>query len=269
MSASENKKSIYDQEVREIPAVTAEQQPTRLYALMRQLREDTLRTATLVKKHGQCLVNEWINVERHVARVVRNTVPEGEKLAPGIIYVGVATLAGPIFTRKRNFAVRWASPFVFGALAAGYFLPGTAQVVLRNVWGRYGDPQSIDRMANAWNDIKDKKQQLKSQLAENVQELRLSLQEGREFGKPRGAGQKQTEAVQATKSAMDEARGAAKRLEGAVLEKAAAVKETVESAVGVDTKKQESRPTASEPVAAAAAAAADKPKKQLPIGFKE
>ncbi|KAJ2704225.1 hypothetical protein FB645_003460 [Coemansia sp. IMI 203386] len=266
MSSSENKKSIYDQEVREIPAVTAEQQPTRLYALMRQLREDTLRTATLVKKHGQCLVNEWINVERQVARVVRNTVPEGEKLAPGIIYVGVATLAGPIFTRKRNFAVRWTSPFVFGALAAGYFLPGTAQVVLRNVWGRYGDPQSIDRMVNAWNDIKDKKQQLKSQLAENVQELRLSLQEGREFGKAR-ADQKQSEVVQATRSAIDEAKGAAKKLEGAVLEKAAAVKETVESAVGVDTKKQESRPTALEPVAAAAAA--DKPKKQLPIGFKE
>ncbi|KAJ1646394.1 hypothetical protein J3B02_001138 [Coemansia erecta] len=269
MSPQENKKPIYDQEVREIPTVTAEQQPTRLYALIRQLREDTLRTATLVKSHGQCLVNEWIGLERQVIRVVRNTVPEGEKLAPGIIYVGVAALAGPIFTHKRNFAVRWTSPLVFGALAAGYFLPGTAQVVVRNVWGRYGDPQSIDRAVAKWNEIKRKKDEFKIQLAENVQELRLLLQEGREFGKAK-AGQKQSEAVQIAKHAIDEAKGAVKKLEDAMLEKASAAKQTVDGAVSVvDAKKQESASSPASSVAAETVSVVDKPKKQLPIGFKE
>ncbi|KAJ1810005.1 hypothetical protein LPJ56_004447, partial [Coemansia sp. RSA 2599] len=95
----------------------------------------------------------------------------------------------------------------------------------------------------------------------NVQELRLSLQEGREFGKAR-VGQKQAEAVQVTKHAIDGAKGAVKKLEGAVLEKAAAVaKESVESVAGVvDAKKHES---------VVKAAPAEEPKKQLPIGFKE
>ncbi|KAJ1819388.1 hypothetical protein LPJ56_003657, partial [Coemansia sp. RSA 2599] len=92
-------------------------------------------------------------------------------------------------------------------------------------------------------------------------ELRLSLQEGREFGKAR-VGQKQAEAVQVTKHAIDGAKGAAKKLEGAVLETAAAAKQSVESAAGVvDAKKHHESVVKAAPV--------EEPKKQLPIGFKE
>ncbi|KAJ2329474.1 hypothetical protein GGI00_003929, partial [Coemansia sp. RSA 2681] len=148
-------------------------------ALLRETRQSAANAVNMAQTHGQLLVSKWIALEQQAADVVRRTVPEGERLAPGIIYVGVAALAGPIFTRRRNFAVRWVSPLVFGAAAAAYFLPGTASVVLRNVWGRYGDPKAIDSVCEQWQSAKLAERRLRARIAANVQELRMSLQQGR------------------------------------------------------------------------------------------
>ncbi|KAJ2897456.1 hypothetical protein IWW38_001712 [Coemansia aciculifera] len=181
----DDKKTIYDSPNPATDDTNADsqisQQKTRIKALLGSTRRTTISFLTSVQVHGQALVSQWIGLERQVADLVRQTVPAGERLAPGIIYVGVAALAGPIFTRRRNFAVRWASPLVFGAAAAAYFLPGTASVVLRNVWGRYGDPKTIDYACEQWQSVRKAEQALKERVAANIQELRMSLQEGRGF----------------------------------------------------------------------------------------
>ncbi|KAJ2825533.1 hypothetical protein GGI24_003133 [Coemansia furcata] len=179
-----SKKSIYDETPREYPATNAQQAPTRIVALLREVRHEATEALRMAKTHGQIVVDRWIGVEKQVADVVRRTVPQGESLAPGVIYVGVAALAGPIFTRRRNFAVRYLSPLVFGAAAAAYFLPGTSTVVLRNVWGRYGDPNTIDALCARWQSVRAAERRLRNRVAANVQELRLSLQQGRGFGQP-------------------------------------------------------------------------------------
>ncbi|KAJ1946497.1 hypothetical protein EC988_005540, partial [Linderina pennispora] len=178
-SNNNNKKSIYDIEQREIPTQTLE--PTRLTALLRETREEAAHYLSMAKTHGQIVVDRWIDTEKRFAALVKRTVPEGEKLAPGIIYVGVAALAGPIFMRKRNFAVRYMSPLLFGTAAGFYFLPGTSNVILRNVWGRYGDPTTIDRVKQQWEDVKQAQRDARGKVTEAVQELRMSLQEGRGF----------------------------------------------------------------------------------------
>ncbi|KAJ2862900.1 hypothetical protein GGH94_003984 [Coemansia aciculifera] len=179
---ADSKKSIYDEYPREFPTTPHQQPPTRIIALLREVRHEATQALNMAQVHGQIVVDRWIGVEKQVADVVRRTVPQGESLAPGVIYVGVAALAGPIFTRRRNFAVRWTSPLVFGAMAAAYFLPGTSTVVLRNVWGRYGDPQTIDVLCAKWQSVKAAERQLRARVAGNVQELRMSLQQGRGFG---------------------------------------------------------------------------------------
>ncbi|KAJ1667599.1 hypothetical protein IW140_002178 [Coemansia sp. RSA 1813] len=135
----------------------------------------------MTRAHGQMVVDRWIDTEKRIAHLVERTVPRGEKLAPGIIYIGVASLAGPIFTRRRNFAIRWTSPLVFASLASFYFLPGTSNVVMRNIWGRYGDPATIDMIRDKWREAKQAEHSFRLRVADSVQELRLSLQEGRGF----------------------------------------------------------------------------------------
>ncbi|ORX68835.1 hypothetical protein DL89DRAFT_268606 [Linderina pennispora] len=162
-----NKKSIYDTEQREIPTQTLE--PTRLTALLRETREEAAHYLSMAKTHGQIVVDRWIDTEKRFAALVKRTVPEGEKLAPGIIYVG------------RNFAVRYMSPLLFGTAAGFYFLPGTSNVILRNVWGRYGDPTTIDKVKQQWEDVKQAQRDARGKVTEAVQELRMSLQEGRGY----------------------------------------------------------------------------------------
>ncbi|KAJ1951621.1 hypothetical protein FBU59_000026 [Linderina macrospora] len=179
MAEGTSKKSIYDPEPRELP--TESHEPTRLTSLLRETRLETAQFFSMVKAHGQILVDKWIDTEKSFERLVKRTVPEGEKLAPGIIYVGVAALAGPIFMRKRNVAVRFVSPLVFGTAAGFYFLPGTSNVILRNIWGRYGDPKTIDNAKAQWENAKQAQRDMRKKVAEAVQELRMSMQEGRGF----------------------------------------------------------------------------------------
>ncbi|KAJ2373809.1 hypothetical protein GGI05_007397 [Coemansia sp. RSA 2603] len=242
--STQEKKSIYDTQEREYSVSSPAQQPTRLQHLMRQLRHDTREAAYSVQSRGQLLVQHWIMLEQHISRIVRNTVPSGEKLAPGILYVGVAALAGPIFTRKRNFAVRWTSPLVFSAAAAAYWLPGTAQVVLRNVWARYGDPKTIDRVTEMWQEVKQTRREAVKSVQEGVQELRMSLQEGREFGKKRAA-----EAVNvAVAAAKEEAEVVATTVQAQTHKASEAVAKVMDK---IPVPKDE------------------KPKKPLPLGFKD
>lgn len=50
-------------------------------------------------------VSKWIGVERRVERQVLDIIPRDEALNPGLLYVGVATLAGSVFGRYSEFAV--------------------------------------------------------------------------------------------------------------------------------------------------------------------
>ncbi|KAJ2005070.1 hypothetical protein H4R26_002158 [Coemansia thaxteri] len=179
-----DKKSIYDEHQREYPSSTAllAEPPTRLVSALRSAREEAISLIHVARTHGQLAVQQWIGVERAAAALVQRTVPEGERLAPGIIYVGVAALAGPIFTRRRNFALRWLSPLLFASATAAYALPGTSTVVLRNVWGRYGDPAAIDWAVEQYRGARVATQDARTRLVNAVQELRLSLQQGRRYG---------------------------------------------------------------------------------------
>ncbi|KAI8321504.1 hypothetical protein GQ54DRAFT_297987 [Martensiomyces pterosporus] len=266
--AKATKKSIYDeQEERQlVPASQGlEDQPTRLIALMREAREETVRLFNVAKTHGQIVVDRWVETEKCVESLVQRTVPQGEKLAPGIIYVGISMLAGPIFTRRRNFAVRWTSPLIFGTLSAFYFLPGTANVVLRNIWGRYGDPQTIDNVREEWQRVKQTQRDVSRKVAENVQELRMSLQEGRSFGAPK------TEALEPVKAAVEDVQAKAADVSDAIAEKAASASSAVQekedkAAADIPAAVEEAAAPAEEP--SPSPKAESKPKK-LPLGFKE
>ncbi|KAJ2654611.1 hypothetical protein IWW48_006001 [Coemansia sp. RSA 1200] len=229
------KKTIYDQQ----PAASADAQPKaneladavpRVVAYAREAREQGAEIARMVGRHGQMAVGRWIATEKRIESVVRRTVPRGESLAPGIVYVGVAALAGPIFTRRRSFAIRWASPLLFASAAAACFLPGTAAVVARNVWGRYGDPAAIDRIGAQWDALRLAERDLRARVAGAVQELRMSLQEGRPFSPP-DKQQPSTRAGALTQQVESEVRGAVERTEEFVASLASAAAENIRSDV--------------------------------------
>ncbi|KAJ2559355.1 hypothetical protein EV175_000384 [Coemansia sp. RSA 1933] len=184
-STTSRKKTIYDtaeQATVPPPAGLQTAGVPRLVGWIGDVRQEGADLARMIRQHGQLLVDRWISTEKRIAATVERTVPRGEKLVPGIIYVGVASLAGPIFTRKRNFAIRWISPLVFASAASFYFLPGTANVVLRNIWGRYGDPATVDEVRDKWRAMKVAESRFRTRITDIVQEIRLALQEGRSFG---------------------------------------------------------------------------------------
>ncbi|KAJ1788301.1 hypothetical protein LPJ59_005563 [Coemansia sp. RSA 2399] len=249
-SALTSKKTIYDAAAPPSPATSglqAEDFAPRIAGWIGQVRQESAHMASTVRRHGRELVSQWIRVEQRIAATVERTVPRGEKLAPGIIYVGVAALAGPIFTRNRNFAIRWTSPFLFASLASFYFVPGTANVVLRNVWGRYGDPGTLDAVRAQWHAVKEAERSVRVRVADSVQELRLSLQEGRGFGK----------------SAHD----VAEKTEEYVAELAAAAAANIRKDVG-EKSTYDNVLELPEGVSVAKPKAAE-PKKKLPLGFKD
>ncbi|KAI9503429.1 apolipo protein O-domain-containing protein [Coemansia spiralis] len=225
--------------------------------------------SSMIKMHGQALVDRWIATEKQIVQVVERTVPQGERLAPGIVYVGVAALAGPIFTRRRNFAIRWTSPFVFASLASFYFLPGTANVVLRNIWGRYGDPKTIDNIRDRWQSVKRAEREFRDGLADSIQELRLSLQEGRKFSSDskNHHGVKETVASIAA-PVVEETREIAETVSGM----AAAATENIKSGISSSSTYNRVREVSNDivhPMKSAELTGKKEEKKQLPLGFKE
>ncbi|KAJ2517006.1 hypothetical protein GGI11_003286 [Coemansia sp. RSA 2049] len=228
------KKTIYDQQPAAPPAAQTKENGVadavpRVVAYTREARAQAAAVARLAGSHGQAVVDRWIATEKRVESVVRRTVPRGESLAPGIVYVGVAALAGPIFTRRRNFAIRWMSPVLFASAAAVCFLPGTAAVVARNVWGRYGDPAAIDAVAARWDAARLAVRQLRVRVAGAVQELRMAMQEGRPFSPPPPAKQAQTSSR--ARQIEGEVRGAVEKTEDFVASLAAAAAENIRNDV--------------------------------------
>ncbi|KAJ1727592.1 hypothetical protein LPJ72_005866 [Coemansia sp. Benny D160-2] len=263
------KKTIYDQQAAAPPAAresgVADVVP-RVVAYTRAARAQAAAAARVAGSHGQAAVDRWIATERRIESVVRRTVPRGESLAPGIVYVGVAGLAGPIFTRRRNFVVRWASPVLFASAAAVCFLPGTAAVVARNVWGRYGDPAAIDAVAARWDAARMAVRRLSLRAAAAVQELRMAMQEGRPFSPPQA---KQGQTSGRARQIEDEVRGAVEKTEDFVASLAAAAAENIRN--DVSAAKQTTYDNILELPAGVSHDAAGPGKseeQQLPLGFK-
>ncbi|KAJ2519150.1 hypothetical protein H4217_002877 [Coemansia sp. RSA 1939] len=265
------KKTIYDQQAAAPPAAQPRESGVadavpRVVAYTRAARAQAAAAARVAGGHGQAAVERWIAAEQRVAAVVRRTVPRGESLAPGIVYVGVAALAGPIFTRRRNFAVRWASPVLFASAAAVCFLPGTAAVVARNVWGRYGDPAAIDAVAARWDAARLAVRRLSLRAAAVVQELRMAMQEGRPFSPPPPARQGQTSGR--ARQIEGEVRGAVEKTEDFVASLAAAAAENIRN--DVSAAKQTTYDNVLELPAGVShdAGPGKSEEQQLPLGFK-
>lgn len=74
--------------------------------------------------HGQ--VSKWVGVEQAVESKVSSLIPHDEPLTPGLLYVGVATLASSVFTRYRSFPIRILTPPLLLVGSLNYFLPKTS-----------------------------------------------------------------------------------------------------------------------------------------------
>lgn len=72
------------------------------------------------------LVDRWISLERSVEDEVKSLIPASEPLTPGLLYVGVATLAGSIFTRYRAFPIRMLTPPLALVVSLNVFNPHLA-----------------------------------------------------------------------------------------------------------------------------------------------
>ncbi|KAJ9474410.1 MICOS subunit MIC26 [Pseudozyma hubeiensis] len=87
----------------------------------------TLSHLTTDTRHSvRSLVDRWINIERSIEGEVKSLVPAHEPLTPGLLYVGVATLAGSIFTRYRAFPIRLLTPPLALVVSLNYFNPNLA-----------------------------------------------------------------------------------------------------------------------------------------------
>lgn len=79
------------------------------------------------------LVDRWISIERSVEGEVKTLIPASEPLTPGLLYVGVATLAGSIFTRYRALPIRILTPPLALLVSLHHFNPQLAS----NLGGYY------------------------------------------------------------------------------------------------------------------------------------
>ena len=88
----------------------------------RAVSQLTTDTRTSVRS----LVDRWISVERSIEGEVKSLIPDSEPLTPGLLYVGVATLAGSIFTRYRAFPIRMLTPPLALIVSLNVFNPHLA-----------------------------------------------------------------------------------------------------------------------------------------------
>lgn len=87
----------------------------------------TLSHLTTDTRHSvRSLVDRWISVERSIEGEVKTLIPASEPLTPGLLYVGVATLAGSIFTRYRAFPIRILTPPLALVVSLTHFNPQLA-----------------------------------------------------------------------------------------------------------------------------------------------
>lgn len=79
-------------------------------------------------------LDKYLHAERRVSSTVADLKSEKEDMLPGTIYVLISALSGSIFARRRNIAVRFSAPIVFGVAAFKYFLPLTFANTASFVW---------------------------------------------------------------------------------------------------------------------------------------
>lgn len=117
--------------------------------LERQIGSARRRVDSLTQSARSSLtssVNSWIGVEKRIEARVKSLIPADEPLTPGLLYVGVATLAGSVFTRFRKsspphllcctltdgvrnlgaFPIRFLTPPLLAVASLNYFNPKLA-----------------------------------------------------------------------------------------------------------------------------------------------
>lgn len=77
---------------------------TRLVQHVGEARRALTSSTESLRKSVHDNVSSWIGVERRVERKVLEIIPDDEPLSPGLIYVGIATLAGSVFGRYREYS---------------------------------------------------------------------------------------------------------------------------------------------------------------------
>jgi len=123
---SREKLSIYPNPQPEIVLIEA---PHPLAAHIKVAREHTTDALSGVRAQVESVVDKWVGFERRVEREVKSVLPKDEPLTPGILYIGVAGLAGSVIARNRNIVARLILPPALFLAASPYFLPKTSHNV--------------------------------------------------------------------------------------------------------------------------------------------
>lgn len=83
---------------------------------------------------GQDIIAEkmdrYFEIEHSITDTIASLAPakdSPEKIVPGLLYVGVAGMAGALLMRRRNFILRGLTPLVFATGAAWAFIPETTR----------------------------------------------------------------------------------------------------------------------------------------------
>lgn len=83
------------------PTVTLVPVETELQAQVGRVRRHVESATAATRDSLFAWVSRWVDFEHTVERRVKSLVPAQEPVVPGLLYVGVATLAGSIFGRYR------------------------------------------------------------------------------------------------------------------------------------------------------------------------
>ncbi|PWN45868.1 hypothetical protein IE81DRAFT_128712 [Ceraceosorus guamensis] len=115
------------------PPVTLIETHTALEGHVGDARRALQSSFSDLKGYVQSGVSRWIGVERAVENRVSSLVSDSEPLTPGILYIGVATLASSVFTRYPQhpgaLPLRLLTPPLALVVSSQYFLPETTSNV--------------------------------------------------------------------------------------------------------------------------------------------
>ncbi|KAJ1025872.1 hypothetical protein NDA16_002498 [Ustilago loliicola] len=122
-SSGASKLSIYPEPDPKVEIVPVQ---TELERQIGSARRSLSHLTTDTRHSVRNLVDRWISIERSVEGEVKSLIPASEPLTPGLLYVGVATLAGSIFTRYRAFPIRILTPPLALIASLNFFNPHLA-----------------------------------------------------------------------------------------------------------------------------------------------
>lgn len=171
-SSDASKLSIYPEPDAKVEVVPVQTELERqVGSARRAISHVTADTRSSVRS----LIDRWISVERSIEGEVKSIIPPTEPLTPGLLYVGVATLAGSIFTRYRAFPVRLLTPPLALVVSLNYFNPNLASNLgayytqvehkyapalteQRRTWQKHAQ-KYLDSTTNSMHELKDKTEQ--------------------------------------------------------------------------------------------------------------